>query len=246
MATPKFTSHTTCINEFPKSDRTDLVSYEEDDPDTIRVLPRNDLKRRRCDSGVHFDESFERVLSNPTGLQEKTGAAAETGIKCLQFASGIMPVMSSPSADADSGRRLCKAINQPLTEADQMVLVPLATLKALQNEITELRNAFGFFKEDSRKFVSHDALNARLALIEVRTESSDGDDDDEDDDYCSPQALQKDKAARKVAVERIRRLAKHHNGKERAHLKFMADIVGVKHTSKVGNRLVHMVHLRKG
>lgn len=43
------------------------------------------------------------------------------------------------------------AIKQAVAQVDQMVLLPSATIRALQNDIAELRKKFGLFKEDTRR-----------------------------------------------------------------------------------------------
>lgn len=148
----------------------------------------------------------------------------------------MTPTNSTVSKE-DQGRDEGTAINQTSTEADEMVLLPLGTLRALQNEVAELRNMFVMFKKDTAKQLESygDALNARLASDETETNASDEGGD------RSMQVDLGDLAARKVAVRRVRRLARdYHSGKERAHLEFMVDIVGVKNKSKVDSRLVQV------
>ena len=200
-------------DQFSRIGRDDSVLYEEDDHDTIRALPCRDGKRSPSDSGVQFNGRFEGLSANTTGPSEMTFAVAKTAVSCILSSSSKIPKLSLPSANEDVGRDLGTAINQALIEAYQMILLPSATLKALKIEITELRNTLSYFKEDTRKYFDfhEDAPNARLPFGEIGTEPSDGDDD------CSPQAMQKKRAVRKVAIDRVVRLAQeHHSGKERA------------------------------
>jgi hypothetical protein len=229
MAASEFMLNATHIEELARSTRNDSVSFEEDDPDTIRVEPRGARKRRRQDSGVHLDEGFEGLPAQTLYLSGKNCAASENELNCFQPSSVIMTQTTSIASNEDNGRDQGTAFKQTLIEADQMVLLPVATLSALQNEMAELRNTFRIFKEDTQKQLASydDALNSQLASAETETNvSDDGDGFD--------QAELEDRAARKLAVKRVRRIARdHHSGGQRAHLEFMADIVGVNHKSKV-------------
>ena len=129
----------------------------------------------------------------------------------------MMTPTNSTASKEDQVHGKGTGINQTLTGVDQMVLLPLRTIRVLQNEVAELRSMFVMFKKDVAK------------QLEIETNASDGDD-------RSMQVDLEDLAARKVAVKRVRGLAQdHHSG---AHLKFVADIVGVGRKSKVDNRFV--------
>lgn len=120
-----------------------------------------------------------------------------------------------------------------------MVLLPLGTLRALQNEVLELRSQILTLKGSTQKQLQlfDDVLSLRLASTETKKNTSDSNGDDNDDGF--DQAWREDKVARKVAVKRVRRLAQdHHSGEQRAHLEFMADIVSVTHKSKVDSQAV--------
>jgi hypothetical protein len=115
-------------------------------------------------------------------------------------------------------------IKQTLMEADQMVLLPLTTVRPLQNEIAELEDTFLAFKEDTQNQPRSldDALRCPLAFAETESSASD------DEDFCM------DRVAQNVAAKRVHRLGRDHNSSaQRAHLEFMADIVGVEDNSKV-------------
>jgi hypothetical protein len=244
MAASEFMVNATHLEEFAKSDWNGSISFEQADPDTIRVEPLGVRKRRRQDSGVHLDDGFEGLPSQAIELCEKTFAHSENGLDHRQPSPGMMKQPSSTASNGDQGRDQGNIIKQSLSDADQMVLFPLATLRTLENEIAELRNELAVFKGETREqFHSYDdALNARLGPDETDSHAS-----DDDDDSCSDQAEVEDLAARKVAVNRVRRLARdHHSGEQRAHLEFMADIVGVKNKSKVTICLVQLVcHLQR-
>jgi hypothetical protein len=116
----------------------------------------------------------------------------------FQWSSDMMTPTNSTVSKEDQGRNDDTAINQTSTKADQMVLLPLRTLRALQNEVAGLRNMFVIFRKDAAKQPESygDALNARLASDEIGTNTSDGDGD------RSTQVNHEDLAARKVAVRR--------------------------------------------
>ena len=59
-----------------------------------------------------------------------------------------MTPTNSTALKEDQGRDDDTAINQTLTEADQLILLPLRTLRALQNEVAGLRN---MFRKDAAK-----------------------------------------------------------------------------------------------
>jgi hypothetical protein len=182
--------------------------------DTIRVEPRGARKRTRQESGLDLDEQIERLPAQTAGVTVKTCAAFENAPYRFQSSSGMMTPTKSTISKEDQGLDEGTAINQTSTEADQMVLLPLGTLRALQNEVAELRNMFVMFKKDTAKqFESYgDALNARLASDETETNALD------EDDGRSTQVDLEDLAAPKVAVRRVRRLARdYHSGKERIH-----------------------------
>ena len=83
-------------------------------------------------------------------------------------------------------------------------------------------------KEDNRKQLESYENVPNALLISTEREN----------DSCEDEELE-ERAAREVAVTRVRRLARdHHSGKERAQLEFTADIVGVKNKSTVGTSLV--------
>ena len=233
--TSKFMPSATHIEELAASSQNDSALYEEDNPDTIRVEPCGARKRIRQESGLDLDEQIERLPTRTADVTVKTCAASENAPYRFQSSSGMMTPTNSIVSKEDEGI----AINQTSTEADQMVLLPLGTLRALQNEVAELRNVFATLKKDTAKQLESygDALNARLASDETET----NDEDEDEDDDRSTQVDLEDLAARKVAVRRVRRLARdYHSGKERAHLEFMADIVGVRNKSKVDSRLVQV------
>jgi hypothetical protein len=230
MAASEFIVNATHLEEFPRSTWNNSISFEEDDPDTIRVHPLGVRKRRRQDSGVHLDEGFERLPSQVVELSENKSAHSENGVDYCRTSPGMMKQPSPVASNGDQGGQ-GNIIKQSLTGADQMVLFPVATLKRLENEIAELRTELAVFKGETQKqfHAYDDALNSQLGSAEIGSADSDS-----DDDSCSDQAMRDDSAARKVAVNRVRRLARdHHHGEQRAHLEFMADIAGVKNKSKV-------------
>jgi hypothetical protein len=233
--TSKFMLNAMHIEELAASSQNYSALYEEDDPDTIRVEPRGARKRTHQESGLDLDEQIERLPTQTADVTVKTCAASENVPYRFQSSSGMMTPTNSTVSKEDQGRDEGTAINQTSTEADQMVLLPLGTLRALQNEGRAdkyVRNV----KNTAKQLEPYgDALNARLASDETETNASDGGDD------RSTQVDLEDLAARKVAVRRVRRLARdYHSGKERAHLEFMADIVGVRNKSKVDSRLVQV------
>ena len=206
------------------------VPLEERDPDTIIVASHGARKRRRQDSGVHLDDETEGFAVNKEDSSGKGRGNSAMGPSCFQPSSGILTKAVSPASNEDPSPNYGSCSKQHLMEADQTVLLPLETLKTLQNEVQELRSRLLMLESRTQKQpdLFDDALDARLASPEVETGSSDNSDDGFDEAWLE------DKAARKVAVKRVRRLAQeHHNGEQRAHLEFMADIVGVNHKSKV-------------
>lgn len=84
--------------------------------------------------------------------------------------------------------------------AAQTALLPLGELLALQIEVLELRIQFLTLKVSTRKQLElfDDAPGPRLTSSETLINASDDDDDDFD------RAWLEDKAARKVAVKRVR------------------------------------------
>jgi hypothetical protein len=74
-------------------------------------------------------------------------------------------MVSKEDQEHDEGTR----INQASAGVDQMVLLPLRALRALQNEVAELSRTFVMFKKDAAKQLESygDALNTRLASNET-------------------------------------------------------------------------------
>jgi hypothetical protein len=206
------------------------VPLEERDPDTIIVAPHVARKRRRQDSGVHLDDEIEGFAVNKEDSSGKGRGNSATESNCFQPSSRILTKAVSPASNEGPSPNYGSCSKQHMMEADQTVLLPLGTLRALQNEVQELRSQLLMLKSRTQKQLElfDDALDTRLASPETETGGSDNGGDGFDEAWLE------DKAARKVAVKRVRRLAQeHHTGEQRAHLEFMADIVGVNHKSKV-------------
>jgi hypothetical protein len=85
-------------------------------------------------------------------------------------------------------------------EAAQIALLPLGKLIALQNEVLELRIQFLTLKVSTLKQLElfNDPPSPRLTSSETVINASD------DDDEGFDRAWLEDKAARKVAVKRVR------------------------------------------
>jgi hypothetical protein len=75
--TSKFTLNAMHIEELAASSQSYSALYEEDNPDTIRVEPRDVRKRTRQESGLDLDEQIERLPTQTAGVTVKTCGASE-------------------------------------------------------------------------------------------------------------------------------------------------------------------------
>jgi hypothetical protein len=132
----------------------------------------------------------------------KTCAASENAFYCFQPSSDMIASTNSIVSKEDQVHDEGTGIKQTSTGVDQMVLLPLRTLRALPSEVAELRGMFVMFKKDTTKQLESygDALNVRLSFGEIGANALDGGDD------RSTQVDLVGLAARKVAVKRVRRL----------------------------------------
>src|SRR5947207_15985837 len=129
------------------------VPLEECDPDTIIVASNGARKRRRQDSGVHLDDEIEGFAINNEDSSGKGRGNSAMGPSCFQPSSGILTKAVSPASNEDPSPNYGSCSKQHLMEADQTVLLPLETLKTLQNEVQELRSRLLMLESRDRKSV---------------------------------------------------------------------------------------------